>query len=365
MRAGAALYTPGRSALVYHKVLARGGDATCLEYCREKNMKTRVGVVGLGYFGKILLDTLREISDLDVVALYDRSKRRSREIDLRGAQFHDDLEEMFRSAPMDAVVIAEIPGNHLIPTQLAAARGIHVFCEKPMANTLGDCDKMIEACAEGHARLMIGFKHRFSKAMAHVKRDLPRLGRPMWGMYTYPLWKVPDNGWKFDENGTKGIVVENMVHAFDLMRYFFGDIRSIFAEGDTFAYPDTKLPDSAIIVARFENGAIGGIGGGCTSDQRITREYLDMHFEKGITQVSGMLDQPYNLRILMREETVQEEHEYAGSDGVREEVRHFIECVRENKEPASTGMDGRKALEIALGTIESIRRHTVVTFPPH
>ena len=119
------------------------------------------------------------------------------------ARFFDNLEEMFTSVPMDAVVIAEIPGDHLVPTQLAAARGIHVFTEKPMANTLEDCDRMIEACARGKVRLMVGFKHRFAKAMAHVQRELPRLGRPLWGMYTYPLWKVPDSGWKFDERGTR------------------------------------------------------------------------------------------------------------------------------------------------------------------
>jgi len=45
-------------------------------------------------------------------------------------------------------------------------------------------------------------------------------------------------------------------------------------------------------VARFVNGAIGCIGGGCTSEERVTREYLDLHFEKGIAQVSGNLDQP-------------------------------------------------------------------------
>ena len=72
--------------------------------------------------------------------------------------------------------------------------------------------------------------------------------------------------------------------------------------------PTRQLPDSAIMVARFENGAIGGIGGGCTSEQRVTREYLDMHFENGIVQISGKLDQPYNLRILMRDDPLPEEH---------------------------------------------------------
>ena len=132
---------------------------------------------------------------------------------------------------------------------------------------------------------------------------------------------------------------------------------------DTFVYSNTTLPDSAILVARFANGAIGGIGGGCTSEQRVTREYLDLHFQNGIAQVFGMLDQPYHVRILMRDEPVAEEHEYPGSDGIREEVRHFVDCVRENREPACTGGDGRKALAIALATLESIQAHRPVAVP--
>jgi predicted dehydrogenase len=324
-------------------------------------MTTRVGVVGLGFFGRILLNVLRETPGVEVVAVHDRFPEREAEVALLKARFFPRLQDMFVQASMDAVVIAEIPGFHRLPTELAAAKGIHVFCEKPMANTLADCDKMIEVCERNGVQLMIGFKHRFSKAMAQARRDLPRLGRPYWAMYTYPLWKVDDPGWKFDEKGTKGIVVENMVHAFDVMRYFFGDMRTLFAEGDHFVYPETTLPDSAIMVIRFKNGAIGGIGGGCTSEQRVTREYLDMHFEKGIVQISGKLDQPYNLRILMREDPLPEDHFFDGSDGVREEIQHFMECVRENKEPMSTGTDGKKALEIALAAIKSIQNHSIVT----
>lgn len=325
-------------------------------------MTTRIGLVGLGFFGKILLKTLRETPDVDVVAVHDRFPERENEVDLQRARFYGKLQDMFEKEKMDAVVIAEIPAYHLLATQLAAARGIHVYCEKPMANTLSDCDKMMEVCARNNVKLMIGFKHRFARAMAYAKAQLPRLGRPYWGMYTYPLWKVDDPGWKFDENGTKGIVVENMVHAFDIMRYFFGDIRSLFAEGDHFVYSNTTLPDSAILVARFDNGAIGGIGGGCTSEQRVTREYLDMHFENGIVQVSGKLDQPYNLRILMREDPLPEDYYFEGSDGIREEVRHFVGCIRDSTEPLCTGTDGKKALEIALATIESIREHHIITF---
>jgi predicted dehydrogenase len=324
-------------------------------------MKTRVSVVGQGYFGKILLKILRETPNVEVVAIFDRKKELIDQIDLQGARFYSDLKEMYDHEAMDATVIAEIPAFHLLPTRLAAERGIHVFCEKPMANTPSECQEMIDVCNKNNVKLMIGFKHRFAKAMAHVKAELPKLGRPLWGMYMYPLWKVEDSGWKFDENGTKGIVVENMVHAFDVMRYFFGDMRTLFAEGDTFVYPNTKLPDSAVMVARFVNGAIGSIGGGCTSEERVTRENLDLHFEKGIAQVSGRVDQPFNLRILMRNEELPRDFNYEGSDGVREEIQHFIECVQEDKTPISTGVDGKKALEIALAVIESIRNHKIVT----
>ncbi len=326
-------------------------------------MRIRISVVGLGFFGKYLLNVLRETPDVDVVAVYDRNRFRENEIDLQNARFYTDLHEMFDHEPMDAVIIAEIPPNHLLPTQLAANRGIHVFCEKPMAATLSDCDEMIDVCRKNHVKLMIGYKHRFAKATVHVKRELENFGRPLWAMYTYPLWKVDDPGWKFNEDGTKGIIVENMVHAFDVFRYLFGDISSLYAEGDNFIFTDATPPDSTIMVVRFKNGAIGGIGGGCTSDQRISTEYLDMHFEKGIAQISGRLDQPYRLQILMREDTMPEDHLYEGSDGIREEIRHFVKCIQENQEPLATGMDGRKALEIALGAIESIRTHSIVHLP--
>jgi myo-inositol 2-dehydrogenase/D-chiro-inositol 1-dehydrogenase len=324
-------------------------------------MITRVGLVGVGFFGKLLLKVLRETPGVEVVAVYDRTPGRENEIDLQTARFYTNLQEMFENQPMDAIVIAEIPANHLLPTKLAANKGIHVFCEKPMANTLAECDEMIEVCMKNNVKLMVGFKHRFAKAMAHVKRELPKLGQPLWGMYTYPLWRVDDPGWKFDENGTKGIIVENMVHAFDIMRYFFGDFRTLYAEGDTFVYPNTTLPDSAIMVVRFENGAIGGIGGGCTSDRRITREYLDLHFTQGVAQISGLLDQPDHLRLLMRNEVAPKEFSYEGSDGIREEIKHFIECVQKDKTPLSSGTDGKKALEIALAALDSIRTHQIVT----
>ena len=327
-------------------------------------MTTKVSIIGLGFWGKYMLEIFRATQNVEVVAVYNRNPKRLDEIELGPMHFYSDLKEMFDTEKMDATIICEIPPNHLLPTQLAAERGIHVFCEKPMAATLEDCDAMMEVCDRHGVKLMIGYKHRFAKATRYVKDNLDKFGKPLWAMHTYPLWKVEDPGWKFDENGTNGIIVENMVHSFDVLIYLFGDICSLYAEGNTSIFKQAKAPDSTVITIRFINGAIGAIGGGCTSDERISKEYLDLHFENGIAQLTGRLDRPFHLKTLMRNEVFPEEHLFEGSDGIREEAVHFIDCIQNDKKPQATGLDGRKALEIALAVGESIRKQAPVIIQP-
>jgi predicted dehydrogenase len=247
---------------------------------------------------------------------------------------------------------------------MAAQRGIHVFCEKPMAASVEDCDAMIDVCERNGVVLFIAFKHRYAKALAYLKRNLDRLGKPLWAVYAYPLWKVDDPGWKFDPQGTRGIVVENVVHAIDVLRYLMGDAERIYAEANSGAVFDyATVPDSAVFTLRFKNGAIAVLGGGCTSDSRMSRECLDIHYERGLARVWGGLDLPYNLTLLMRDGDLPEQHVFDGSDGIREEIRHFIECIQEGGTPLATGIDGREAVRIALAVIESSGQGRPVQLP--
>jgi len=316
-------------------------------------------MTGLGFWGKKLLKYFRAARGCQVIAVHDKFAERRNEIDLDDINFYTDLNEFFKEK-MDAIVVVTPPPNHIEAVTMAAKRGMHVFCEKPLSASLEDADNMIEACRKNNVKLMVAFKHRYSKSFKFVKERSYLLGKPLWAMYTYPVFKVESYKWKFDEEGTKGIIVENMVHAIDGLRYFFGDVKRIYAEGDNFIYKDVKPPDSTVFVLRFKNGAIGAIGGGCTSDPRISQEYLDIHFENGVVQIYGKFDWPTNLRLIMRNEENAEFHYFEGSDGVREEIAHFIECVENNKEPISGGLDGKKATEIALNVIKSIREGIVV-----
>lgn len=314
-----------------------------------------VAVVGMGGWGKELFRHFNDGVNSRVSAVCSLDICDIEALGKVNVQHYTDLDTLLRTEKVDALVIATPPTEHKSAALVAASKGIHVFCEKPMAASIEDCDAMIEACQESGVLLMVAFKHRFAKAFSALKHRESDLGDPLWAMYTYPLWRVDDPGWKFKEDGCRGVAVENMVHAIDALRYLAGDIARVYAEGDNFIFTDVKPPDSAIIALRFCNGAIGGLGGGCTSDRRISKEYLDIHYEHGIAQISGRLDQPYHLSLLMRDATGVEQYFFDGSDGVAEEVQHFIECVQRGEQPLCTGSDGRKAVEAALAIIESIR----------
>lgn len=324
----------------------------------------KVGIVGLGWWGKQLLDYFRNSEGVKVTSTWSRDPQRAKEVELKDANFYTDMGEMFEKEKMDAVVIATAPMAHLLPTRLAAERGIHIFCEKPMATSLKDCDEMIEVTKKNNVKLMIAFKHRFSKAFRYIKKNMPAIGKPLWAVYTYPLWKVDDPGWKFQqENGTQGIVIENVVHAIDGLIYLMGDVERIYAEGNSVVFKRPPFFDSVTFTLRFKNGAVAAIGGGCTSDQRISREYLDIHYEKALAQICGKLDYPFHLKLLWRDEDTAEEHKFEGSDGVKEEIRHFIKCIQEDKEPLCNGIEGRKSLEVAIAVNESIKKNKVVYLP--
>jgi predicted dehydrogenase len=326
-------------------------------------MISRIGIVGLGWWGKQLLNYFREFPSVKVTAVCEKSPEVTG-VDLGEATLYTGMKEFFNKEKLNGVVVSTPPTLHLLPTQMAAERGIHVFCEKPMAASVEDCDAMIDVCDKHGVILFIAFKHRYAKALAYLKQNLGRLGKPLWAVYSYPLWKVDDPGWKFDPEGTPGIVVENVVHAIDVLRYLMGDAERIYSEtnsGVVFDY--ATVPDSAVFTFRFKNGAIAALGGGCTSDPRMSRECLDIHYEAAVARVWGGLDLPYNLTLLMRDEEMPEQHTFEGSDGIREEIRHFIECIQEGGTPLATGIDGREAVRIALAVIESSREKRPVQLP--
>ena len=323
-----------------------------------------VGLVGLGWWGQRLFNYFSELDYVKITAVAVRRRASAEGFDLRGAKLYENMEEMYDKEKLDGVIVATAPALHLLPAKLAAERGVHVFMEKPMASTVEDCEEMVKVCKQHGVKLFIAFKHRYAKACVFVKDHAEQYGKALWAMYTYPLWKVPDPGWKFKEGECPGILLENAVHAIDNLRYLVGDdVERLYAEGGTHRFLDANQPDSAVFTLRFKKGTVAAIGAGAASEEPISREYLAINYENAVVQLWGKLDYPYHLRVCTRDDLEVEEHFFDGSDGVMEEIKHFFQCIENDEEPLSTGRDGAEATRIALSMIESVKSGKIINLP--
>ena len=107
--------------------------------------KTKIAVIGLGWFGEIHCDAISAIPSFELVALCTRTPSRLEELGQKYgvSQLYTDYNELFRNPDIDAVNVVTMWDQHTAPTLAALDAGKHVFLEKPMAHTVADCRRLI------------------------------------------------------------------------------------------------------------------------------------------------------------------------------------------------------------------------------
>ncbi len=192
-------------------------------------MAVRIGVIGLG-IGRTHLQHFRALDGVEIAAVADVDGELAAQLGARyGAKPYADGVAMMAAERLDAVSVCTPPRSHAPLVVAAARRGLHVLCEKPMAPTLADCDAMIEATQKAGVTLMLGFKKRYAPAYSFLKEREPEWGPPRIALCRYQLGPVA-KGWFWDEADGGGPLVENTAHCLDVLRYLFGDARTVYAE---------------------------------------------------------------------------------------------------------------------------------------
>ncbi|NPV09919.1 MAG: Gfo/Idh/MocA family oxidoreductase [Anaerolineae bacterium] len=318
-------------------------------------MNTRIGVIGLG-IGERHLQEYSRLEGVRLSAVAEpRPERAERARSLYGVRTYSDGLEMIEQEPLDAVSICTPPASHRILAQAAAAKGLHVLLEKPMAPSVADCDAISEACRRAGVVLLLGFKKRSSPPFRFLKQQERRWGRPRVLHVRYQLGPV-DKDWFWDEKDGGGPFIENTAHAFDMLRFLLGDAERVYAEGGRFFAAGRDLTSEAVATIRFRNGSIvslaagsGGIWGYDQSERWV------LNYDLLNAELSGPFDSPRLLRMMRRDAATTEERWWAETSGWPEQMQHFLACVRGQEEPRATAEDGRAALELGLALKQSIR----------
>ena len=306
----------------------------------------RVGVVGLAGVGRVHVRLLDQHAQAELVGVADVSPTALAAAETPAPRF-PSLEALLDSAQPEAVILATPPASHLPLTRLAARAGVHVFCEKPMAEAVDSAQGMIDACQQAGVVLMIGQKKRFVPSLTRLKELLEgELGAPQFVICRYPHPGRSEKEWFWDEADGGGPLRENVVHAADVLRWLCGEVERVQGEGDFFTFEDRRPQlNCAVVTLRFESGAIASLSAGMIGVPAMSMEDLWIATERGVAEVSGRFDNPNTLRWALRGEREARTETFEG-DPFLIELEHFLACVHTGATPLTSGGEGLRSLAL-------------------
>jgi myo-inositol 2-dehydrogenase/D-chiro-inositol 1-dehydrogenase len=326
----------------------------------QRQGPVRVALIGSGRMGSFHGETLaRRLPGAVLAAVVDPAPGAAEKLAgiLGSPKFSTDPADVFADPEIDAVVIAAPARFHADLVVAAAAAGKSVFCEKPMAFTLADADRAIDAARAADVVLQVGFNRRYAPdwAAARALLDDGRLGTPRL------LRSVTRDPGGFDPArvAPNTIFMETLIHDFDALRFLNPDATAVevFATATALVEPawkDRGLLDTAVVVVRFDNGAVG------TAEACFEAAYgYDVRGE--VFGSGGMATMGGGRRTGMvfsgaageLAETVRSDQELL-SGAYSAELAAFVHAVRSGGSAAVTGEDARASLEIALAAAASV-----------
>jgi myo-inositol 2-dehydrogenase/D-chiro-inositol 1-dehydrogenase/scyllo-inositol 2-dehydrogenase (NAD+) len=237
-------------------------------------MSLRIGIAGAGRAGAVHARNLAWVPGAELACLIDEHPEGAAQLasECGGVPVLATLAEA-ATLELDAIVIGAPTFAHHELAIAAAESGLHVFCEKPMALTVAECDEIIAAHQRAGTVLQIGFVRRFRVEFVEAQRRIAagEIGEPM---VIKSLTRGPGlpPAWAHELERSNGMLAEVNSHDFDCVAWLAGSpIERVFAETANFKGADRGVVaenfyDNAVVSLRFESGAIGTIDGTCPAD---------------------------------------------------------------------------------------------------
>jgi len=272
-----------------------------------------------------------------------------------------DFTAMFDDGDIDVVSIAAPTAVHHPATLAAAARGIHVLVEKPVALSLELADAMIEACRRAGVLLQVNHQLRSGGPARRAGEILAAGGI---GRITYVrlrqahdwagLGVRPSFATQASSGG--GTLLDNGCHLMDLARFFGGRVEEVFARTARLQY-DVEVEDTAVVSLRFEDGALGTVETAWTATG--WEEGFWIYGTEGALECTNRFGPPV-LRHSYRGspgttwgETDVTTYDFAGEGPHTRHIGAFMAALRGERAVACSGEDGREAVRLVLRAYES------------
>ncbi len=327
--------------------------------------RINIGVVGVGYLGRLHVQQLKTIPIAQVVGIYDidmpRAKAVGKEFNVKPFKSFDDLLEK-----TDAISIVTTTQAHFEYAMKALRAGKHVFIEKPITSTVEEARTLVETARERRLKIQVGHIERFNGAVLALEP-----------LAINPLFIESHRLANFNPRGTDvAVVLDLMIHDIDLILSFVkSPVKEIHASGVR-VISDT--PDIANCRLMFENGCVANVTASRISARKMRKmrffepeAYISVDFLEGFSEIYYLAGESINLSDAgfafslgeIEKSAHKREIRYARLERkdvnpLQYELEQFCRCIIEDREPPVTGEDGLRALTVANAIMQKIDEHT-------
>ncbi|GGP07006.1 Gfo/Idh/MocA family protein [Oceanobacillus neutriphilus] len=333
-------------------------------------MSLKVAVIGCGSIATHRhLPEYAANENVEITAVCDIVGERAEEAAVKyHAKAYTDYKTLLKEEDIDAVSVC-LPNYLHAPVSIDALNaGAHVLCEKPMATSLEEADKMIEAAERNGRKLMIGHNQRF--VASHQKaKELIESGavgkvysfRTAFGHGGPEGWSADGKeSWFFKKDEAFiGAMGDLGVHKADLARYVLQDeFVEVGAFVETSAKENTDVDDNATLILKSEKGTIGTLAASWAYTAKEDNSTV-IYGEKATLRLED--DPTYSLVAQYANgETVKYElgaiqSNDEGGQTTTHVINHFVESIQNDTVPLINGIEGKKSLAIILGALESVK----------
>ena len=341
------------------------------------NSSLRVGIVGLGFMGRVHYNTYQKLSAVQVVAIADADPKRaagdlsggwgnlatdaSNQLPMDRIRGTTDYRELLRWDDVDVVDVCLPTPTHVEVVPEVLASGKHVLCEKPLARTSAEARRIADAAAKARGLFMPAMCMRFWGEWAWLKRaaDERRYGRLLSANFQR-VGSIPA-GWYANGALSGGALLDLHVHDTDFVYHLLGKPAAVFSRGHrgksgeidhvVTQYVYGGGPDAPTATAEGSWASAEGFG---------FRMRYTVHFEQA-TADFDLFGTPSTLMLAAggKKEPV----EFEKHDGYVGEIGYFLDCVRNGTKPtrvtAEDGVVGLQIIEAERRSIESGRVEAV------
>ena len=323
-------------------------------------------IAGLGSIGRRHLHNLEALGQKDIL-LYRTHQSTLEDEELAAYPVETDIEAALKQKP-DAVIISNPTALHMQVAVPAAEAGCALFIEKPIAYQTDDLLALEAALEKHHNKVFVAYQFRFNPGLRKVKELLDGgvIGRPLsftshWGEYLpdFHPWEDYRQSYAARKDLGGGVVL-TLCHPLDYLRWLFGDVAELTAVTGKASDLVIDVEDFAQALLNFQSGVVGSLH--LNYFQRPKRHDLEIIGTEGTLYWDYAGTAVWLNRGNESEKMFPPPEDYERNQMFLDEMKHFIELAAGKVDSVCSYQDGKEALKLAWGILQSgcNRQHVVI-----